>query len=98
MIDTLTGKMFMGLGVRRLVLAQGLVDERQAVLEAFLQGRGIEDDIADLLPQVALVLPADNADCALELLAAEPEFAVEWHVGQASTKPFGSMKEIAQPR
>ena len=79
-------------------LADALVDELQALLEGLFQLGRIEDDVADLLPVVALVLPADDADGALELLAAQPQFAVERHVGQAGDEPVGGVEEIAQPR
>src|SRR5205085_9363480 len=52
---------------------------------------------ADFLPQVGLVLPAHNADRALELLAIDPEFAVQRFCGQAGAEPVRSVQGVAQP-
>ena len=69
-------------GVGRPVPLDVVADEGQPVLEGAVLRRGVEDDEGHLLPQVALVLPPDDADGALERLAADPQLAVERDVRQ----------------
>ena len=57
----------------------------------------VERDVADLLPQVGLVLPADDPDRALKCLATDPQLAVEGDLGQAREEPVGRVKPVAQP-
>ena len=49
-------------------------------------------------PVVAGVLPPHDADSALERLAAQPQFAVERHVGQPGDEPVGGKESVALPR
>src|SRR5579884_1359332 len=51
-------------GVRRLVFLQDALDGLHTLLERFASLRRIEYQVADLFPQVALVLPANDADRA----------------------------------
>ena len=78
------------LGVGELAVADGLLDKRQACLEALVQGRGIEDDIGEFLPQVAPILPPDNADGALEFFSVNPKFAVKRNGGSPSMNQSGA--------
>src|SRR5262249_18395168 len=57
-----------------------------------------EDAETNVLPQVALVLPADDADGSLEQLAPQPQLAIERHAGQALDKPVGSVIDVALTR
>ncbi len=60
------------------------------LLERLADSGGIEEQILDLPPVVALVLAADDAHGALKRLAVEPQFAVQRHLGQAGDEPIGA--------
>src|SRR5438046_1316799 len=60
--------------------------------------RRIEDHELQFAPQRTFVLPADDADSSLELLAAQPQFAVQLDGWQIGHKPRGGEKPIAEPR
>src|SRR5439155_18695887 len=51
--------------VGRAVASETLAHEGEALLKLLIQLGGVEDDVADLLPVLALVLGADDADGAL---------------------------------
>ena len=85
-------------GVRRLAPLELRAAEGEAVLEGRAEGGGVEDDERDLLPVVALVLPAHHADGALEALAPAPQLAVEGHGGQAGHEPIGRVVAVAEAR
>jgi hypothetical protein len=88
----------MGHGVGRLTNLQDEIDPRQALLEGTWVGRGVEHDVAHLVPEVWFILAADDADSALKLLAADPEFAVEGLPRQAGREPGRRLERIALPR
>jgi hypothetical protein len=67
-----------------------------ALLEALLHLRRVEDDIAEFPPVLAFVLPADDADGALEHPAPQPQLAVEGYIGQAGDEPVGGEEGVAQ--
>jgi hypothetical protein len=58
----------------------------------------IEDHVANLLPQIGLVLATDNAARHLELLPRHPQLAVEWSLGKTFTVIVRCVKHIAQTR
>src|SRR5262245_53619569 len=60
---------------------QGVPHELNAILEAAARARRIEDQVADFSPQLGLVLPANDADGALELLAVDPQLAIQRSLG-----------------
>ncbi len=64
----------------QFLAGEQVLEEADTLLEGAGLRRRVEDQVAQLAPVVALVLPPGDADGALELLAAEPEFAVERHV------------------
>ena len=72
-----------------------VTDKREAIFETLFKRGRVEDDELNLLPEIALVLPADDADGPLELLAAKPKLAVERHIGQTGDEPLGSVIEIS---
>ena len=65
-------------------------------LKAFLQAGCIKHEEVDLLPQVAFVLAADDADCPLELLASQPQFAIQRYIGQAGYEPVRGVENITE--
>ena len=73
-------------------------EEGHASLEQIRHCRSVEDHESDLLPVFALVLAADDAHGPLELLAIEPQFAVERHVRQAGDEPVGGVIQVALAR
>src|SRR5687768_4904484 len=76
-------------------LNEGLLEEGNSILETTRHGRRVENDKAHLLPEIALVLPADDADSALEFFTVDPEFAIERHSGQAFDEPFWRVIDVA---
>ena len=65
------------------------------LLERLSQRRGIEDEIADLAPHFGGITAPHDRDGALELLAADPQFAIERSVGQSPSEPLGSDVTVA---
>ena len=69
MVLTLVG---VSKSIGRAGAGQALLHESEAILESqVLLGR-VEDDVADQLPVLALVLAADDAHGPLKLLAVDP--------------------------
>jgi hypothetical protein len=93
-VKPLAALVIMRLGERRPGRLQRFADEVQAGLEALLQLWGVEDDVADFPPQVRPVLAADDADRALELLAAQPQLAVQGTSGRPATNQSGAWKRL----
>src|SRR5262245_17437630 len=98
MIHSLAALVVVGLGIGWFVAPDALLDESQPCLEFLFQLARIEDEVADLLPEIALILAANNADGPLEHLATQPKLAIERHIGQAGNEPIGCMKNVPQPR
>ena len=78
--------------------AEAFANEVEPVLELLLQGRGVEDDEADLLPVITSVLATDDADRPLERLAAEPEFAIERDCRQTREEPLRGVVQVPLTR
>ena len=72
--------------------------KRKTLFERASHGRGVEDNIANLFPVIAFVLPADNADGFLKRFAFCPKFAVEGRIREPGDEPVGGMEFIPQPR
>src|SRR5206468_12953009 len=85
-------------GELRAAFGQRVLEKLKPVLETARGGGGVEDEKSHFVPEAALVLAADNADRALELLAINPEFTVERHLGQSIDEPRRSMVKIALAR
>ena len=79
-----------GCQVRRPVPLDVRADGRETTLERAVDTGRVERHVADLLPQVGLVLPADDPDRALKGLATDPQLAVEGDLGQALEEPVGA--------
>ena len=90
-------RVLVGGQVRRPVPLDVCADGGETTLERGVDARRVERDVADLLPQVGLVLAADDPDRALKRLAADPQLAVERDLGQALEEPVGRVKAVAQP-
>ena len=90
-------RVLVGCQVRRPVPLDVCADGRETTLERGVDTGRVERDVADLLPQVGLVLPADDPDRALKGLATDPQLAVEGDLGQAFEEPVGGVKAVAQP-
>src|SRR5882757_1201343 len=77
------------------VLQQCRLDERNPILESAGGCRGVENEVADLVPKIGLVLPADDADGALKFLAVDPKLAVEGNIRQSFDKPVRRVKQVS---
>src|SRR5262249_50298695 len=70
----------------------------KALFERVAHGRRVQNDVTDLPPVVAFILPADDADRFLKRFAFDPKFAVQRRFGQSAAEPVGGAKFVAQPR
>src|SRR5262249_11248106 len=70
----------------------------EPLFERFTHGRRVENDVADLLPVVALFLPADDAHGLLKCLALDPKLAIERRFRQPAEEPVGGVEFVPQPR
>ena len=59
------------------MLGKTVAQTLHASLKRLSHIRRIEDQVTDLVPQVRLILTADDADGALESLARQPQLAVQ---------------------
>src|SRR5438105_12714791 len=98
MVKALAYRVDVGASVERFLLHEELFDELDALLERVVQGGGVEDDVRDLLPVVALIMPFHDADRLRELLAIQPQLTVQRQVGQPGDEPVRSVKDVAKPR
>src|SRR5579871_5781353 len=58
----------------------------------------VENQIADGPPLLSLVLAADDADGSLKRFPVQPQFAVEWHIGETSREPVRRVIQIPLTR
>src|SRR2546428_12537560 len=75
MVEPLAALVVMRHRVGRAVASETLAHEGEALLKLLIQLGGVEVDVADLLPVLALVLAADDADGPPRPLAGEPQLA-----------------------
>ena len=90
--------LFESLGEFWTVRRQAILELGQPFFEGCVDPRQIEHQKADRPPQVALVLPADNAHAALKRLVAQPKLAVQGHAGQPGGEPIGGVVQVSQAR
>ena len=86
---------FVGPSVRRPVDLHDRVDELQPFLERPFFCRCIEHQKSDFLPRVGFIVTANDADRALELLAIDPQLAIQRFQGQACREPGRRVITIA---
>ena len=79
-------------------LGQRILEEIEPLFEAAGSGGRVEDEEFHFIPEVVLVLATDNADGALELLAINPQFAIERHRRQSFNEPRRGVIEISLTR
>src|SRR4051812_20450496 len=95
MVSARTGDMVVGDSVSRSVDLHHSLDQPQTLLERTSVAGRIEDDEANLLPEIRFILATDDADGSLELLATNPQLAIEWFRGKTRCEPYRRMEAIA---
>ena len=97
MVQVGAKRVVVGRDIRRTVLLDVRANRNQATLERRINRGRVEHDVADLLPQVVLILTANDAHRALKGLATDPQLAVQREGRQARDEPVRGVKQIAQP-
>jgi hypothetical protein len=72
------------------------VDECRPPLEGTFLGRCIKHQEANLLPEIGFIVTPNDTYCALELLAIDPQFAIQRLQRKALCEPGGRMVAVAQ--
>src|SRR5262245_6722877 len=98
MVQAAATLLWMSSGIDELVLAKEFSKVLQAMLERIFQRWRVEHNVADLFPQIILILPADDAHRALELFAIDPQLAIQGRFWQSCGKPVGRMIEVSEAR
>jgi len=94
-IDALALELVQNANVATAVVHYRFVDLDTALLKRTAGCRSVEDDVLDLLPRLARVLPANDAHGFLKGFPIEPQLAVEGDVWQPFREPAWSEEAIA---
>src|SRR5882724_10719952 len=85
-------------GKFRRAFGERVFEESEAFFKSAIGCRSVEDEETDFVPEITFILAADNADCALEFFAVDPEFAVEGHGRKALDEPIRRVIDVALAR